>query len=82
MRETAPSECIVAVTGNKLDTHSKAVSMQDGQAFARKYNIKVVDEVSAMTGEQIDNLFQKLAVACYEKRDDFVSISTIFDKMS
>lgn len=47
--------------------------MQDGQSFARKHNIKIVTECSATTGEQVDSLMQKLAVACYEERDKFVS---------
>ena len=73
LRETAPEQCIVAVTGNKLDASNKQVGMQDGQAFARKHNLKIVSEVSAKTGESVDSLFQKLAVACYENKDNFVS---------
>ena len=51
LKETAPEQCIIAVTGNKLDSPDKQVGMQDGQAFARKHNIKIVSEVSAKSGE-------------------------------
>ena len=43
--------------------------MADGQGFARKHDIKIVSEVSATTGENIDQLFQKLALAIHENRD-------------
>jgi GTPase Era involved in 16S rRNA processing len=61
------------VAGNKLDARNKAVTMQDGQAFARKHNVKLISEVSAATGENIDQLVQKLAMTCYEHKDEFVS---------
>ena len=47
LKETAPEQCIVAVAGNKLDQRNKEVTMQDGQSFARKHDIKIVSEVSA-----------------------------------
>ena len=64
---------MVAVAGNKLDIGNKQVTMQDGQGFARKHDIKIVQECSAMTGENVDLVFQKLALACYQDRDKFVS---------
>ena len=51
LKEMAPTQCVIALTGNKLDSSTKEISMQEGQTFARKHNIKVVDEVSAVTGE-------------------------------
>ena len=55
LKETAPEQCIVAVTGNKLDANNKRqVQLADGQGFARKYDIKIVSECSAHTGENVD----------------------------
>jgi len=48
---------VVAVAGNKLDAPNKRVTMQDGQGFARKHDIKTVMDVSAMTGENVDQVF-------------------------
>ncbi len=75
MKETAPEQCVIAVAGNKLDARNKVVTMQDGQAFARKHDIKLISEVSAATGENIDQLVQKLALTCFEHKDQFVSKS-------
>ena len=54
LNETAPEQCIIAFAGNKLDANNKQVQMADGQGFARKHNIKIISEVSAMTGENVD----------------------------
>jgi len=47
--------------------------MGDGQGFARKHDIKIVSEVSAQSGENIDSLFQKVALTCFQNKDKFVS---------
>ena len=75
LKETAPEQAIVALAGNKLDANSKQVQMSDGQGFARKHDIKIVSEVSAMTGENVDQLVQKIALTCYQNKDQFVSTS-------
>ena len=64
----------MALAGNKLDANNKQVNMSDGQGFARKHDIKIVSEVSAMSGENVDNLIQQLSLACYNNRAKFVSI--------
>ena len=69
LKETAPEQCIIAVTGNKLDANNKQVQMADGQGFARKHDIKIVSECSALTGENVDQLVQKIALTCYQNRD-------------
>ena len=51
--------------------------MSDGQGFARKHGIKIISEVSARTGENVDNLIQQLSLACYNNRANFVSKSSI-----
>lgn len=73
LKETAPEQAIVALAGNKLDSNSKQVQMSDGQGFARKHDIKIVSEVSAMSGENIEQLVQKIALTCYQNKDQFVS---------
>ena len=57
LKETAPEQCIVALAGNKMEVGSKQVNMAEGQAFARKHDIKIVSEVSAMSGENVESLF-------------------------
>ena len=54
LREVAPDQCIIAACGNKMDSTNKQVSIQDGQGFARKHDIKTISEVSAQTGENVD----------------------------
>ena len=73
LKETAPESAILAVAFTKHDSMNKAVSVQEGQAFARKHNIKMMSEVSAISGNEIVSLLQKIAVACYESKDQFVS---------
>ena len=42
LKEYAPSEVVISLTGNKMDTSgAHAVGQQDGQNFARKNNISV-----------------------------------------
>ena len=48
-----------------MDSTNKQVSIQDGQGFARKHDIKIISEVSAQTGENVDSFFQKLALSIY-----------------
>ena len=75
LKEYAPSEVVISLTGNKMDIPgAHAVGQQDGQNFARKNQISVCKEVSAKTGENIDALFQTIANQCYENRAKFVSI--------
>ena len=75
LKEYAPSEVVISLTGNKMETPgAHAVGQQDGQNFARKNQINVCKEVSAKTGENIDTLFQTIANQCYENRAKFVSI--------
>ena len=73
LKETAPEQCIMALAGNKMDQSNKQVSMQDGQSFARQHKITICSEVSAVSGENVDSLFQKIGLACYQKKDQFVS---------
>lgn len=55
LRETAPSEIIIALAGSKRDTAGPhAVSLQDGQNFAKKHQIPIFFEVSSKTKENID----------------------------
>ena len=74
LKEYAPSETVISLTGNKMDiAGAHAVGQQDGQNFARKHQIPICKEVSAKTGENIDTLFQTIANQCYENRAKFVS---------
>ena len=54
LKETAPEQCILALAGNKMDAPGKQVGMGDGNGFARKHEIKLVAEMSATSGENVD----------------------------
>ena len=57
-----------------------AVTMQDGQNFARKNKIEVCKEVSAKTNEGVDALFHAIAVQCWDNKAKFVSkLPLLFD---
>ena len=59
-----------------MDSSNKQVSIQDGQGFARKHDIKIISEVSAQTGENVDSFFQKVALSIYQNKEHFVSKTT------
>ena len=73
LEETAPSEILIALAGTKKDKSAQhAISLQDGQNFAKKHKIPIFFEVSAKTKENVDQLFTRFAIECYNNRDKFV----------
>ena len=71
LREQAPSETVLSLLGNKMDSSSRKLQYQDGQNFARKHKIDVVGEVSAKTGENVDNFMNQIALQCYQNAAKF-----------
>ena len=62
LKETAPTEIIIALAGNKKDVKgSHTVSLQDGQNLANRHSIALFLETSAKTKENIDRLFTRIA---------------------
>lgn len=60
--ETAPSNVIEVVVGNKLDIGNKKVSDEEIEEFAKKIKAKLYN-ISAKTGERIDEVFFDIASA-------------------
>ena len=72
LRETAPSDIMLALAGTKRDASGQhAISLQDGQNFAKKNQIPIFFEVSAKTRENLDALWTRLAMECYQRRNQF-----------
>lgn len=60
LTEHAPKDVIKMLVGNKLDLESeRVVQEREGQALANKFDIPFM-EVSAKTGENINNVFMKI----------------------
>ncbi|MGV9169250.1 MAG: Rab family GTPase [Promethearchaeia archaeon] len=65
VREASP-EVEILIVGNKIDTREDGtgVSIEEGRSFASKYGADCI-EVSAKTGENIDDLFRTVALNLY-----------------
>lgn len=74
LEQNAPSECVLALCGNQMDTEisKHQVSTQDALKIAQKYKINVYGEVSAKTKENLDNFFLRVANEIYNNRSKFV----------
>jgi small GTP-binding protein len=61
LKEASP-EAEILIVGNKIDTREDGmgVSIQEGRSFATKYGADCI-EVSAKTGENVDELFDTVA---------------------
>jgi 50S ribosomal subunit-associated GTPase HflX len=67
LRETAP-ESELLIVGNKTDerANGSGVSHEEGLEFARRHGAQYV-EVSAKTGEGIDDMFERIAQSLMTK---------------
>ena len=67
LKECAPGSDLLIV-GNKADerTNGSGVSFEEGQEFAERYDTQYV-EVSAKTGEGIDDMFEMVAQQLLKK---------------
>lgn len=63
LKDKGPAEIVVALVGNKLDLEDKhrAVTTDQGKDFAAQNKIPIFLETSAMTGQGIEEVFQKIA---------------------
>lgn len=64
------------ILGNKIDLHDKKVSKEDAANLKAKYGVDVY-EVSAKTGENVDNSIMKLVVNIIEKNGLIDNINNI-----
>ncbi|MHA1481420.1 MAG: Rab family GTPase [Candidatus Thorarchaeota archaeon] len=67
LKENAPG-CDLVLVGNKTDlqTEGSGVSLEEGIAFAEKYNA-LHTQVSAKSGEGVDEMFELVAISLAKK---------------
>lgn len=62
LREKGPQNIIIALAGNKSDLkQQRAVPTQSAQSLKDKHRIQIFKETSALTGENINELFTEIA---------------------
>jgi small GTP-binding protein len=62
LREKGPASLVVALVGNKSDTvQGIQVPEEDAEDYAREKDIQLVTRTSALTGDNIAQLFQGIA---------------------
>ena len=63
LKDKGPENIVVALVGNKLDleANQRVVSTQAGKDFASENNMPIFSETSAMTGQGIEAVFEKIA---------------------
>ena len=62
LREKGPSDIVIALAGNKSDLADKRrVKTEEAQAFASKNQIPIFKETSALTGTNINEIFNCVA---------------------
>lgn len=62
LRDQGPDNIIIALAGNKNDLKNKrAVDINNGRACAEKHSIPIFMETSALTGENVSQIFTEIA---------------------
>lgn len=70
--QSGPSDLLICLAATKSDLVDKhQLSHQDGSNFAKLHKISVFVECSAKTKENLDTLFNKIAMECYKQRENF-----------
>lgn len=59
IREFAPPTAVIYLVGTKVDSTDRVISTDECQKIAKKYQLKY-SEVSAKTGENVDQLFASI----------------------
>ena len=68
VRESMKNDIDIILVGNKSDlTEQRVVSSEEIDEFAKKYNLKYF-EISAKTGTNVENMFNKFTKTIIEKR--------------
>ncbi len=72
LKNTAPSELLICLCGNKVDAPTPhAVPLTEGQNFAKNNSMPVFFEVSAKSKENLDKIFNRLSMECFNRKDTF-----------
>lgn len=69
LKESSEANPKLILVGNKVDLPGKAISSDDGNKLAQKYNAKFL-EVSALTGLGVDNIFEILTNDIYQYKSE------------
>ncbi|OHS96419.1 Ras-related protein Rab-2A [Tritrichomonas foetus] len=68
VREFAPKDCKIAIVGNKIDLiDDRKIKEEDALEFVSTHKIDYFKETSALTGENITELIEELAMIVYSK---------------
>ncbi|OHS96498.1 Ras-related protein Rab-4A [Tritrichomonas foetus] len=66
VKENCPSDCKIAIVGNKDDLGSdRQVSQAAAESFAEENEIDFFNEVSALSGHNIKNMFEECAMLVF-----------------
>ena len=62
LKDSGPPQVIIALAANKCDlANQRAISQSTAEEFARENSISIVKQTSALTGENVQALFQEIA---------------------
>lgn len=74
MKDVVGSQKPIILAANKCDLEeTRDVTKQEGEEFAKKYNCKFY-EVSAKTGQNVNNVFHDIAFLTYEKMKSTIKV--------
>jgi GTPase SAR1 family protein len=75
LRAEAPENCILCLTGNKIDLEDKRVVPQEDMiVFAQKHSIDMVFETSAKTNYGMDDMIYEIASEIDLVKDRFTQV--------
>ncbi len=68
VKNNTEQEMPIFLVGNKCDMESKAqvVTKEEGEEFAKQYNLKYYSDVSAKTGYKVLDIFEEVAKIVYK----------------
>ena len=77
LKQEAPENCIICLTGNKIDLEDKReVTAEEMVVFAQKYGLNMVFETSAKTNYGMDDMIYELAMEIDVQKENFDALFT------
>ena len=75
LRAEAPENCILCLTGNKIDLEDKReVAAEEMVLFAQKHNLNMVFETSALTNYGMEDMIYEIAVEIDAQKESFEAL--------